>query len=114
MTYEGNDYMIAWDSLTKTPRVRVGPWPDRTGWSDDYRLTTGCCDVYFHRLSESEQAQALLNLAADLMFTGVAPRDVLQEFSKIRTWREMGVRLPSGDCERAFLPGRVDFNPHNP
>ena len=39
--YVGDDFMIAWD--TAPPRVRVGVWPDRSRWSDEYALTTGCC-----------------------------------------------------------------------
>ena len=115
MSYDRNDYMIAWDvQSTGGPRVEVGPWPDKMGWSDDFALTTGCSDAVFHDLSEREQAQALLNQAADLMFSGIAPRDVIREFAKIRTWREMGVNLPAGYCSRAFLSTRPNWNPHNP
>ena len=106
--------MIAWDVSPGTPRVVVVPWPDVTGQSEQYKLTTGYCDKFFSDLPESQQAQALLNLAAQLMFKGVPPHDVLQEFAKIRIWREMGVILPNGDFPRAFITGNIKFNPHNP
>lgn len=116
-SYDADNYMVAWDAPFggTTPRqVEVGEWPDQTGWSDAYELTTGFCDSFFHELSEEEQAQALLNLAADMMFDGLAAQDVLREFSKIRAWREMGVLLPAGHYSRAFLPGSGDWNPYNP
>ena len=33
--------MIAW--VPETDRIHVGPWPDRTGWSDAYSRTDGAC-----------------------------------------------------------------------
>ena len=106
-------YMIAWD-WADPPHVEVGPWPDLTGWSDAYNLTTGHCNAAFQQMSESQQAQALLNLAASLMFEGVSPQDILQEFSKIDVWRDMSVLLPQGRLARAFMPEKVNWNPHNP
>ena len=114
MDFEDDRFMIAWNVSPRTPSVVVVPWPDDTGQSDDFSLTTGYCDVFFKGLSEDDKAQALLNLAANLMFKGVAPDLVLQEFAKIRIWQEMGVLLPNGRFTRAFLPGNVKFNPHNP
>ena len=114
MNFADDGYMIAWDLPPDEPRVKVGPWPDRTRWSDDYMATTGCSDDSFTDMTATNQAQALLNLAAQLMFHGSAPDDVLREFAQIRVWREMGVLLPGGYCKRAFLRGRVNFNPHNP
>ena len=107
-------FMIAWDFPSPKARIEVGPWPDTVGWSNDYRLTTGHCNRFFRDLSERCQAQALLNLAAELIFEGMNPGDVLEEFAKIRIWREMGVMLPAGYFQCAFLPGKVKFNPHNP
>ena len=114
ITFGDDRVMIAWDVSPRTPRVVVVPWPDDTRRSDQYKLTTGYCNIFFRDLSESQQAQALLNLAAQLMFNGVPPHDILQEFAKIRIWREMGVILPSGDFPRAFIRDNIKFNPHNP
>lgn len=114
MYSQDEGFMIAWDFPSPTAHVEVGPWPDTLGWSKNYPLTTGHCDSFFGGLSEKDQAQALLNLAAQLMFAGIDPGDVLEEFAKIRIWREMRVLLPAGDFQRAFLPGKVKFNPYHP
>ena len=106
-------FMVAWDR-GREPAVELGPHPDTTGWTRRYRATAGCCDTYFVDLPRDEQAQVLLNLAAGLMFEGVPPADVLREFAKVSLWRDMGVTLPFGQAERAFIPGNIDWNPHNP
>lgn len=111
--YNNNDYMIAWTILGvgDGPRIKVGPWPDRTLWSLEYRSTIGCCNSFYLELSVTEQAQALITLAADLMFDGVPSKDILREFSKIGIWRDLEILLPSG-YYRAFLPDSIDWNPH--
>ncbi len=115
VSYDRDNYMVAWTVPSGgLAAVEVGLWPDETGWSDAYELTTGFCDSFFHELSREQQAQALLNLAADMMFEGLAAQDVLREFSKIRTWREMGVLLPAGHYSRVFLSDSPNWNPHNP
>ena len=114
--YVGNDYMIAWDVGPPCgPRVRVGPWPDRPGgWSHGYQMATGCCDSTYEQLTDKQRAVRLVYLAAGMMFDGVPPADVLQEFAKIRAWREMDALMPGGRYERAFIPGRLDWSPHTP
>ena len=117
MNYLESGYMIAWRLWgAESPRIEVGPWPESESarWSHGYTFTTGHCDLAFRKMSERDQAQALLNLAASLMFQGIPPHDILQEFPKIEIWREMGVLLPHGFVERAFLSGKVEWNPHNP
>ena len=106
-------FMIAWDFPSPTARVEVGPWPDTFGWSKGYSLTAGHCHVFFQELSEKEQAQSLLNLAAQMMFGGIKPNVILEEFSKIEIWREMGVLLPARYAQRAFVSGQIKFNPHS-
>lgn len=78
--------MVAW-RIEPAPAVALGPWPDTSGWSDRYQGTSGCCFAYFKVLSRDE---------------------------KVRLWRDMGVLLPQGPQERAFISGRIDWNPHNP
>ena len=114
--YANNDYMIAWDSApSRTPMVHVGLHPDRMDWSIGYQFTTGCCDAAFIQMGEQEQAQALVNLAAMLVLgDGIPPQSVLKEFAKIRVWREMGLQLPHGHYDSAFLPGDYTvLNPYN-
>ena len=111
-TFPDDGYMIAWS--TNPGKVKVGPWPDHRRWSSEYQCTSGCCYSAFKRVSETDQAQALLNLAAGLMFQGISPDDILREFSQIRIWRDMSVLLPLGRMDRAFIAGRTDWSPHNP
>ena len=115
-------FMVAWSirynpvaqGVAPGPALSVGPHPDVTGWSSHYMYTTGCCDAHFMDLSRDEQAQALLNLAAALMFEGIPPADVLWEFAKVSLWRDMSVMLPQARAERAFLSDDISWNPHNP
>ena len=113
-TYVGDDFMIAWD--TAPPRVSVGVWPDNLGWSDEYALTTGCCDASFLEMDDLARAQSLLNLAADMVLgDGIEPKAIMREFAKIRVWRDMGIILPSGHYRRAFLQSDYSkLSPHNP
>ena len=110
--FPDDGFMVAW-SIEPEPVIEVGSWPDGTGWSDRYQCTTGCCDAFFQSLARAERAQALVNLAAGLMFEGVRPLAVLGEFAKLALWRDMSVILPAGRLDRAFLPGWLDWNPHN-
>ena len=34
-----DDWMVAWNP--GSGEVDIGPWPDRTGWSDAYQMTRG-------------------------------------------------------------------------
>ena len=116
-SYDDENYMIAWDYVDLSGRknqkaVEVGPWPDKNRWSNKYEATTGCCDQAFEDLDDAEQAQILVNTAASLMFYGVPARESLEEFAKIRVWRDMDIRLPAGTYH-AFLPskGYTSWNP---
>ena len=84
MNFDNNNYMIAWTAAVPGPAcLEVGPWPDRTGWSDSFNSSIGCCDTTFEQMSGTDQAQALLNLAAQLMLQGCEPTDVLNKFARI-------------------------------
>ena len=39
MTYR--EAMLAWNP--GTDQIKIGPWPDQTGWSDKYNYTVGGC-----------------------------------------------------------------------
>ena len=69
-----NDYMIAAHHRDNQSAVRVGPWPDSTGWSNLYEYTSGFCFTYWAPTNRDEHGQALLNEAASLMFVGVDPK----------------------------------------
>jgi len=69
--------MIAWTPADEDGRlantagqVRIGPWPDRTGWSDAYRMTEGACQRHWHETGEDT-----LVLLVMLAFINVVVRD---------------------------------------
>jgi hypothetical protein len=53
------EIMVAWDP--GTDRITVGPWPDRTGWSDRYRYTGAACFADVHRLGPKALAIRVLS-----------------------------------------------------
>lgn len=122
--FTSNDWIIGYTTpipgdtrpKPKPTAIEVGPWPDKTGWSRKYDLTTGCCYTAYRELPEEEQAQRLLNEAAHISFQGMPAEDVLEELSKIRIWREMGIKLIQGDAQHAFYEprGYQFWNPYNP
>jgi hypothetical protein len=52
-----DDWMVAWNP--GSGEVDIGPWPDRTGWSDAYRMTTGCCCMDRHGMTTEGKALML-------------------------------------------------------
>ena len=42
--------MIAWNPDSED--IRVGPWPDKTGWSDNYDSTDGAFETFWHEADE--------------------------------------------------------------
>jgi hypothetical protein len=60
--------MIAWNP--GTDKIMVGPWPDDTGWSSDYRHTEGACTAILHDLQPD---RLLANLF--ILFNTVTVRD---------------------------------------
>ena len=110
ISYNGMDWMIAW----RGDHMEVGPWPDRTGWSRKYDLTTGCCNFALHEQSESEIAASLVGQALYLISDGVPKETVFREFAKIRIWREMRIKLTTGGEPWAFYPpvGYLKLNPY--
>ena len=60
--------MVAW--TPGTSKIKVGPWPDKSGWSDGYSFTGGACYLKAH--SESKE----YNLAALFIeFNTIVVRD---------------------------------------
>ena len=110
-----NDYMIAVQFKDGHSAVRVGRWPDRSGWSTPYDYTVGCCFSRWPPTNRDAHGQALLNEAAGLMFMGVDPKQILQEFAKIEAWRELGnIQFAGTWSGRAFMSGDPAWNPHTP
>lgn len=62
-------WMAAWDP-GEPDRIAVGPWPDRTGWSDAYLFTDGCCMTAFHGLAPEMQVAMIF-----IVFNTIVVRD---------------------------------------
>jgi hypothetical protein len=100
-------WMVAWNSATyrngeplpedwyayrdgTLGEVKVGPWPDRTGWSDAYAMTDGCCMTWMHKASEDMQKAFIFIVFHTLTVgDGVDPRAAHREFLKIGAYREL-------------------------
>jgi hypothetical protein len=77
--------MIAW-----TPRdfdidgyepgsMRVGPWPDRDGWSDAYAFTSGACYTHWREVSEGWLVSLLFGVFIDAVVRDGIPPEVAHE-----------------------------------
>ena len=112
-SYNGRDWMIAWNRSKK--EMVVGPWPDRTRWANGYESTTGCGFTEIHDLTDEEIAECLRGEALHMISLGVPVETVFREFSKIRIWRDMRLKTTTGDF-LAFYDrnGYQEMNPYNP
>lgn len=72
MTLPLTEAMIAWQP--RTDRVKVGPWPDESGWSDDFLMTGGACYRDVLEMDEATRRRYALNLFHTLVIRdGVDP-----------------------------------------
>ena len=74
--------MIAWND--KSDKIKVGPWPDCTGWSDDYATTVGACFTNLHKMTEEQRyTQLFIYFNAAVVEDGVDVQAAHREFLKI-------------------------------
>ena len=68
--------------------VMVGPWPDRSGWSDPYLFTGGACYTALHGKSpEERKAQLFIDFHTMVVRDGVPPPDAHEAFLAIDEYR---------------------------
>jgi hypothetical protein len=78
--------MVAWDP--DTGGVRVGPWPDRTGWSDSYPMTDGACEARIHTMTPDQRvAQVFVMFHALVVRDGIPPDAAHRAFLAIDEFR---------------------------
>jgi hypothetical protein len=78
--------LIAWDPFENI--IEVGQWPDYSGWSDKYLMTSGACYLDLHELSDYELVQRLFSeFHRVVVRDGVSPSVTHQEFMKIDEYR---------------------------
>jgi hypothetical protein len=69
--------------------VKVGPWPDTTGWSHPYCNTDGCCRSEWAKWSWERQLKIIFIIFNTLVVRdGIAPLAAHREFLKIDAYRE--------------------------
>jgi hypothetical protein len=115
-SYALDDWMIAWDSgrAGKVGRVKVGPWPDGTGWSDAYESTSGCCNSGWHSLTREEKLQQLVNGFFVLVLGDrLDPAAVHAELWKISAYRELRLGV-LGEGSHVIFQGAGECSPYNP
>lgn len=91
--------MIAWNPTdrpstrrsaeTGEGAIKVGPWPDKSGWSQKYDFTGGACMLERHKLPK--ETIALLVLAdfhTCVVRDGIDPLAAHREFAKIDEYRK--------------------------
>jgi hypothetical protein len=85
-TMKMSEAMVAWDP--DTGGVRVGPWPDRIGWSDSYPMTDGACEARIHAMPPDQQvAQVFILFHALVVRDGIPPDAAHRAFLAIDEFR---------------------------
>lgn len=80
------DAMIVWNPDRST--VRVGLWPDKTGWSVGFRLKCGACFSEVREASPLRQRLDLMTAFNTLAVRdGIPVVDLHREFLKIEEYR---------------------------
>ncbi len=98
--------------VAHTPRepdaVEVGPWPDKTGWSDPYPFTWGCCELARHKWPEDRKVMMMfIDFHTLIVRDGIDPQAAHREFLKIDEYR----RHISPDTDGAADTFLEDFLP---
>ena len=86
---QASEAMIAWTPTSyrhsaMAGKMLVGPWPDRTGWSDPYSHTVGAC-FHDNRTLRGNAliARLFLDFHTAVVRDGVPVDDAHREFLKI-------------------------------
>jgi hypothetical protein len=80
-------WMVAWTPYSGDA-IEVGPWPDKSGWSDRYRFTGGCCFEEVRALREPWQIAAMfIDFHTVTVRDRIDPDHAHREFCKIAEFR---------------------------
>jgi hypothetical protein len=78
--------MIAWNP--GTDEIEVGPWPDRTRWTDPYICTTGACESRTDEMSPTQHiGMVFIHFHSIVVGDHVPPEVAHREFLKIDEFR---------------------------
>lgn len=95
-TYSIDGWMVAYEPLGSggglygpwEGEIEVGPHPDKTGWSDRYTFTSGCCWMDRHSMSlEGKIMMMLIDFHTAVVRDGIDPARAHCEFLKIDEYR---------------------------
>ena len=112
--YDLDHWMIAWNYDNGGNDVKVGPWPaQRSGWTDPFDATMGCCHVaYWPKLSREQKLQEIVNGYFYLVQIGLDPKAVHAELRKIEGYDGLELSFFGSGKYIMFQKGRCD--PYNP
>lgn len=90
--------MIVW--TPKTSDVRVGPWPDKTGWSKGCRMSVGACFSETHAMSPEEIRFRVLADFHTIVVRDKVPVEVAHKaFLILDEYRgAISIDTPGADC----------------
>lgn len=70
--------------------IVTGPWPDRTGWSDDYQSSVGACELRVQEANKEDRAIIiLLDFHHAVVRDRVPVMDAHKAFMVIDEYRDM-------------------------
>lgn len=89
--------MIAWTPQSYVDlkpdlagKVEVGPWPDKTGWSDKYAMTGGACYTDLHKQTEWQRNwRIFVDFHTLTVRDGVDPQTAHEAFLVIDEYRAL-------------------------
>ncbi len=85
--YTIDTWMVAYNP-GEPDSVKVGPWPDRTGWSCQLDFTMGCCELARHGWPEDRKvAMMFIDFHTIVVGDRMDPQAVHREFLKIDEYR---------------------------
>ncbi len=84
--YTIDNYMVAYKP-GEPENVRVGSWPDRTGWSRGLS-SWGCCYLAYRKLTlDQKVAQLFSDFHTMVVRDGIDPQAAHREFLKVDEYR---------------------------
>lgn len=85
IAWTGHDDEVHADTAGK---IEVGPWPDKTRWSDRYFYTGGACYLELHKASEDQRlAKLFIDFHDIVVRDGIDPQAAHKAFLKIEEYR---------------------------
>ena len=93
-----DNWMVAWNPTHTTPEleklrdpkspgpgaVKVGKWPDGSGWSDDYDSTAGCCWTETASFDVHGKVMMMfIDFHTLIVRDGIDPQELHKQFLKI-------------------------------